>query len=1057
MRKLKLFLVLLLITSAQVIIAQSTITGIVTGSEDGNPIPGATVLVKGTTAGVITNLDGHYSLKVPGEGKILQFSFVGMVTKEVTIGTQTTINVVLDPDVMDLEGVVVTAMGVSREKKALGYATQAVKSEDLSRSGSSSFATALQGKVSGVEIKPSSGAPGASSQIIIRGARSFTGNNTPLYIIDGMPVSSTAEFTTGNSTSGADIANRAVDIDPNDIESINVLKGQAASAIYGIRASNGVIIITTKSGKGKPIGRPSIAFTNYTSFETISRVPEFQKTYAAGDYGVFASITANAWGPKIVDLPNDPVVGGNSQGHPGMYYVKQLDQAGLDPWVKPQAYNNYKDFFLVGSTVNTSFSISQTNEKGNITFGIGNTTQKGIVPSTGMKRWNAKVAGETKLGNAWNMGFTSNFATNKIEKLPGGNDATLQGVIGAPPSYDLNGLPYCLPTDPYVQIYYRSFTGYDNPYWSAYNNRFDENTDRFFGNGYVEYTPSIGDNMTLKTRAQIGMDAYTTHYQDIFEFGHASKAGSIDNYGVSANTINSLITINYSWNITKDFKFNAMIGNEFNHKNRKTFENYGTNFNFGGWAHIANAKMVQGFEDQSQNRTVGFFTNIALDYKGLVYLNATGRNDYVSTMPRGNRSYFYPSISAGFVLSELEAIKNIDNLSFAKVRASYAQVGQAGVYTDNYFDVPGYGGGFWNGAPIQWPVDGISSYYSYPIQYDPKLVPQNTVSYELGAELMFFNNRIGIDYSYSHQLVTDQIFSVPLAATTGASSLVMNGGNITTTAHEIVLNITPIESRNFKWDMNFNFSKMKNIVNELADGVESISLGGFVTPQVRAGIGTTFPVIYGTAFARDDKGNIIVNDNPESPRYGMPMAGAPKVIGEVSPDFNLGLNNKISYKDFILTATLDWKQGGQMYHGSNGLMDAYGTSKNTEENREGTFIYPGVKPDGTPNDIVRGGPDDPTAYNYLVANVLTSVAEYFVQDNSFLKLREVALSYRLPKKIINSCSLDLSIYARNILLWTELPNFDPEASQGNNNMGGAFERFSMPQTRSYGFGVNLNF
>jgi len=1051
-----MMLVLLIFAGVQVVLAQTTISGVVTSADDGQPIPGVSVRVKNTTVGMTTDINGRYNLKVPADAQILEFSFVGMTTKDVTIGKQTTINVALETSVMDIEGVVVTAMGISREKKALGYSAQQVDSEDLTRTGSSNLAMAMQGKVTGVEIKPSSGMPGASSQVVIRGARSFSGNNTPLYVVDGMPIASTPDFSTGNSVTGADIANRAVDIDPSDIESINVLKGQAAAALYGIRASNGVIIITTKSGKGKTIGKPNVSLSNFTSWENVSRTPEYQTTYAQGNYGSYVPNTSFAWGPKITDLPNDPTYGGNENGHPGMYRVPQLERAGLDPWVYPATYDNFGNFFQTGMTATTSLNISQATEKGNIAFGIGNTTQEGIVPSTDMERWNAKAAGETKLNNLWTLGFSSNFAKTTINKLPAANDASLNGAYAAPASYNLEGIPYATPADPYAQIYFRSLT-FDNPYWVAKNNKFTEGTDRFFGNGFVQFAPKIGDDMSLTTRYQIGLDSYTSHYQDIFEYGHRNAKGEIYNYGVTSATINSLLTINYNWKITQDLNFNLVLGNELNHRNRKLYNEYGSTFNFGGWANISNANIVTATEEQYQDRNVGFFGNLSLDYKGMIYFNSTLRNDYVSTMPRDNNSFWYPSVSLGFVASELGALQNSDWLSFAKVRASFAQVGQAASeFLPNYFTKPDYSGGFWGGYPINYPINGLSGYLSNNVQYDPNLKPQNTNAIELGAEMMFFNNRIGFDYSYTTQDITDQIFTVPLAASTGAAGLVTNGGDINTISHELIMYFTPVSTSKIKWDINFNFTTINNTVNALAPGVESIFLGGFVTPQVRAGIGNTFPVIYGTSFVRDANGNIVVNDDPESWDYGMPLIGEPKVIGEASPDFILGGSTKVSYMGFTLSGTFDWKSGGQMYHGTNGLLDLYGVSKNTED-RESTFIYPGVKPDGTPNDIVRGGPEDPDAYQDLITGVLTSIDEYYIQDNSFVKLRDLTLSYRLPKKVFKTVDLDLSVYSRNILLWTELPNFDPEASQGNNNMGGAFERFSMPQTTSYGFGINLNF
>jgi TonB-linked SusC/RagA family outer membrane protein len=1056
MRKITIMLVFLLIAGVNFAFAQSrTITGKVTSAQDGMGIPGVTVMVKGTTIGTTTDIDGNYSFAVQPDHRTLIFRFVGMISQEIVIGEQSTINVVMEPDVLQMEEVVVTALGISKERKALGYSVQDVSSEELTRSGSSNLSTALQGKISGVEIKPSSGMPGASSQIIIRGARSFSGNNTPLYVVDGMPISSTADYSTGNSVTGADIANRAVDIDPNDIESINVLKGQAAAALYGIKASNGVIIITTKSGKGNKTGKPAISFSNFTSFDKVSRKPDYQTKYAQGSYGMNVPNTSFSWGPEINSLPDDPTYGGNSQGHPGMYYVPQLEAAGLDPWVTPQVYDNFGDYFDVGFTTTTSLNISQANDKGNIAFGIGNTTQDGIAPSTGMDRWNAKAAGETKLNNNWSMGFSSNYSRTSIDKLPAGNDAALAGVYAAPPNYDLAGIPTNSPTDPYSQIYYRSLT-FDNPYWGASHNKFNEVTDRFFGNGFVEYSPYIAENMSIKTRYQLGTDVYTTHYQDIFEFGSRGRTGEMNNYGVTSQTINSLLTATFDWTINSDFNFTALIGNELNHRNRKFYDEYGTGFNFGGWPHIGNTKIQQADESQYQDRTVGFFGNLALDFRSMLFLNVTGRQDYVSTMPRDNNSFFYPSVSLGFVITELESLRDIPVLSYAKVRASYAEVGQAAEYYQNYFASPNYEGGFWGAIPIQYPVDGISSYLSNNVQYDPNLKPQNTKSYELGAELKFFSNRLGVDYSYSNQLVTDQIFQVPIAASTGAAALVMNGGEIKTKAHEVVLYATPVVYRGFEWNITVNYSKIDNMVNELAPGVESIFLGGFVTPQVRAGIGSTFPVIYGSSYLRDDNGNIIVVDNPGAWNHGMPETGPPAVIGEVSPDFLLGVSNRFDYKGISLSATLDWKSGGQMYSGTNGLLDLYGVSKLTE-NRDETFVFEGVKPDGTPNDIVRGGPNDPDAYQDLVTNVLTNIDEYYIYDNSFLKLREVTLSYAIPKKLLNNVDLTVSVFARNLLLWTELPNFDPESSQGNNNMGGSFERFSMPQTSSYGFGINLNF
>jgi TonB-linked SusC/RagA family outer membrane protein len=1039
------------------------ITGAVTSSEDGKGVPGVSVVVKGTTVGTITDFNGKYTLNVPSGATTLVYSFVGLKSQEVAIGGRNSIDVVLESDVVGLEEVVVTALGISKEKKALGYAVQEVKSSELNQAASTDVSRALQGKISGVDIKVSSGMPGASSQFVIRGARSFTGNNQPLYVIDGMPIESTAPYSTGNGVTGSDIANRAVDINPSDIESINVLKGQAAAALYGMRASNGVVIITTKSGKGGQIGKTIVTLTQNTSLEEVSRTPDLQSKYAQGTKGVYNPTTSMSWGPKISELSNDPTRGGNVDNtltkqyglQQGKYYVPQLASAGLDPWATPAVYNNWDDYFKTGVTSSTGINISKATDEGSFSLGLGYTNQDGIALNTGMKRWNAKASAERKLNKNFTTGFTANYSNLSIDKLSGANDGSLAGVIAAPASYNLKGIPNHKPGDPYSQIYYRGLT-FDNPYWVADNNKFNEKTDRFFGNSFINYAASLSSDMKLTLKYQLGMDFYDSNYQDIFGYGSKGGAGTIDNYGTTQVTVNSLFTAIYDWKMTEDLGFNLLVGNELNHTNYKRYDQYGEKFNYGGWNHISNASTVTADEDQSQNRTVGFFYNASFDYKSIVYFNTTGRNDIVSSMPRGSRSFFYPSFSLGLVVSELGPLKNLNWLNFAKIRGSYAEVGQAGSYTQNYYSTPTYSGSWWSGNPISYPVGGVSSYTPYSIQYDPNLKPQNTKSYEIGVELKFLENRLGIDYTYSKQNVDGQIFNVPLAGSSGVSELKMNAGEMQTDAHEVTLHMVPIKTKDFSWDINVNYSKVTNKCISLAEGVESIFLGGFTTPQVRAGIGYTFPVIYGSQYARNDKGQILVNENPNDADYGMPMAGSDGIIGKVSPDFILGWSTNFTYKNISLGAVFEWKNGGQMYSGTNGLLDLYGMSKRTED-RESTFVYKGYKADGTPNDIVRGGSNDPNAFQNLFSDVIGNIDEAYMYGNSFIKLRELALKYTIPKSILPKIDLSISAYARNILLWTELPNVDPESSQGNTNMMGSFERFSLPQTSSYGIGIDVKF
>lgn len=1058
-QKIKGLLLLILALSTQLFFAQERVVS-GTVSDAVGPIPGINVIVKGTKNGVQTDLEGKYSIKA-SSNQVLVFSYIGMKTQEV-VASSSTVNVKMTNDgAQELESVVVTALGVKKSSRALGYATQEVKAADITRANNNSLSGALQGKLAGVQITSSSGAPGASSQIVIRGARSFTGNNTPLYVIDGMPVASQPDFSTGNGVTGADIANRAVDIDPNEIESINILKGQAASALYGLRASNGVILITTKSGKNLAQGKPVITFNTSTSFETISKKPDTQNEYAQGSGGVFNPNSSMNWGPKISELPNDSKYGGNvanaSNGgvlRPGKYFVPQRLKAGLDPWVTPQSYNNIDDFFKTGVTINNSLNIAQATEKTNYSFGIGNSKQDGIIPETGMSRYTAKAVVDTKLNNEWKTGFSANYVQTKIAKSTSANDAAIAGVFAAPRSYDLKGNGDAAPFNPYDQVYFRPST-FNNPYWAAKNNEFSEKTNRFYGNAYVQYSPILSESgdQKLTVKYQAGVDSWTTNYRDIFEFGNkldlTGQSSSAHLYGTTNDVINSLLTVNYNLNITSDFNVNVLVGNEYNHQNTKEYDDLGTALNIGGWPTIANARTVTSEEYRRQIRTVGFFGNVEFSYKNMLFLGGTIRKDIASNMPRGNRDFVYPSASLGFVVTELEGLKGKSFLSYAKLRGSIAEVGQAGNYVGNYYTSPSYRGGFWSGSPINYPLaGGVSSFIPYSVQYDPNLKPQNTKSYELGIDLKFINNRVGIDYTYSEQNSTDQIFNVPLAGSAGASDFLTNGGKMLTKVHELTLTVNPVRTADFNWTFNVNFSKIDSYVVSLKDGVDNIFLGGFTTPQLRASVGDRFPVIYGTSFARDDKNNIIVDED------GLPMAGELKALGEVAPKFTLGGSTQLTYKRVSLGAVVDWKNGGKMYSGSNNLMSYYGVDARTAD-RTSEFIYPGVKEDGTPNDIVIGGTKDVTQQD-LCAD-LNGIAESAVFDASFVKLREITLGYQFPKLLNKTVDLRASLFARNILLWSKMPNLDPEATQGNNNFSGGFEQWSMPQTKSIGFGMNFTF
>ncbi|MBF1558900.1 MAG: SusC/RagA family TonB-linked outer membrane protein [Prevotella salivae] len=1037
-------------------VAQTQVTGTVVSGEDGEPIVGASVKVSGTKTGTITDVDGKFALNVP-EGTKLVVTYLGMLPKTVNASVSGAMKIKLDPDNKVLDEVVVTAMGITREKKALGYASQVLDAKDLNTSGTSSLASAMQGKLTGVDIRTSSGAPGASAQIVIRGARSFDGNNTPLYVVDGMPISSTPDFSTKESVSGADNASRTIDLNPDDIESINVLKGQAASALYGIRASNGVILITTKRGS-KSSTKPVITFSTDLSAQTLSRKFEHQDVYAQGTtLSKYNPNTSMSWGPKIADLANDATYGGNTNNkytngdltsHAGMYYNPKYAAAGLSGWATPQTHDNVGDFFKTGFTQNSTFNISQRKNDVSYSFSVSDTYQKGVIPSTGMTRTGARGAVDWKVNDQWKTGFSANYSSVKIKSAPGANSGIVNVVYSAPAEYDLKGTPYHKPGDPTSQILFRA-TNFNNPYWWADNDEYSQHTNRVFGNAYAEFSPKLnwGKNYKIVFREQAGIDMYTSNNSEIAEVGSAKNTkGEVENIGTQNNIFNNLLTANFTakWGANEEWDFGFVLGNEFNHQYRRKWDYDGTGLAFYGQPTIGNTSSMDAHSDYHiQERTVGVFGQMSLSWMDMLFLTVTGRNDVVSTMPRGHRSFFYPSVSLGWIFTELPALKENHVLSYGKLRLSYAQVGQAGQFYNNYMYVPSYTGGMYVYTPISYPLGGAKGYAPYYVKFDENLKPQNTSNWETGIDLGLFKNRVRVEYTLSYQDVRNQIFDVPTAGTTGYQALRTNAGQMTTLSHELSVNASVIDHANYGLDLGVNFTKITNKVKKLADGVESIMLGGFVEPQVRAQAGYTYPNIYGKAFKRTEDGQLLLSAN------GLPQGTAASVnLGECTPDFNMGFNLRAHYKQLSLSATMDWQKGGCMYNGTLLTMNYFGASKASLPYHEGTMVAEGInEATGQKNTVQVSKQQYYMAYN--------DVTEAGIFDTSFLKLRDVTLSYQFPK----FAGINLSVYgfARNILLWAKLPGLDPESSQGNGNMSGYFERYSIPNSSSFGGGFKIAF
>jgi len=1045
------FLTLLLSLGTFVAFAQErTVNGTVSSSEDNSSVPGVNVVVKGTTIGTITDLDGNFSINVPSEESIVVFSYIGMVTQEILVGSRSTLDVLLHPDVQQLNEIVVVAMGLEKEKRSLNYATQNVDSKLITQSQQPNLANSLQGKVAGLSVRQSSGMPGSSTLMTIRGSTVLSGNNQPLMVIDGMPIESGTVFTdniTEERVSSSDASSRSLDINPADIESIEVLKGPAASALYGLRAGNGVIIITTKSGS-KSKGKAVINFNTAYTADIVTKTPSLQSTYAQGTSGEFNQSTSRSWGPRISELGE---------------YTNNVGET-----VVGKVYDNVTPFFETGGTYNADLSVSGSGDMGNYSVSGGYTNQNGFIPTTGMTRYTGKLRGDFKVSPDLTVGGTMMYSQVSIDKIASGSNLSnpLFTTYYAPRSYDLWGTPYSTESDPYAQIHYRS--AMDNPRWSLANNQFTEINDRVIGNMNLTYKPLEW----FSVKYQLGVDYFTNNQKEVYELGSGEtggrtsppSGGELTDFSYSRRQINSTLNLIFDHNFSEAFKMNFVLGNEFYDIDGRTMKIRGSGFDIGGFHNISNTQSQISEEAISRRRVYGFYGNLTLSYKNLLFLTATGRNDKVSNLARENRSFFYPSVGGSFIFTEF--LKS-DVFSFGKLRAGWATVGQAydedDYPTQNiyYQGSSGVGGFLTDG--IQFPFADRNAFAQDVLLKSADLKPLNKVSFEVGIDVRFFNDRIGIDYTYFTSDVNDQIFQVPIAASTGYQAELRNAGKLRSSGHEVSMNLNPIFNTNFRWDIGVNFTKFTNEVIELAPGVANIYLGGFTTPSIRALQGSTYPSIFGIGYQRDEEGRIVVLDNPGNPYHGMPLQDPEaKKIGDVQPDFEMGFTNTFVFKGISLTALIDWRQGGEMFSGNNYLGQLYGALKITED-RETPVVLDAVKgyQDGDGNLVVTGENDIAILRGEEYwSDVLGEINEAQVYETTFVRFRELSLGYSLPGSMLKNSffnTVSLSLVGRNLFLWTKYPNFDPETSTTGAVNGQGLEYVAHPQIASFGGRINVTF
>ncbi len=1008
-----------------------TVSGRVTSAETGESLPGVSILVKGTqpgvaTRGTTTGADGTYSLSVPDESTTLVFSFVGYLLQEVTIENRSLVDVSLQVDTKLLNEVVVTAFGIKKDQKSLTYATQQISGKEISAAGNPNVLNGLQGKVAGVTVSLNSGMPGKSPGIRIRGSRSLTGNNAPLYVIDGLPVS------------GGD---RILDINPNDIESMNVLKGPAASALYGLRASNGVIVITTKNGSGAQ-GKPTVTFDSNYSVDQVGFLPDTQMEFGQGENGQFNPNSIFTWGPRISTMST---------------YTNQLGEQE-----EPGVYDNDKAFFQNGHTMNTNLTFANSGSFGNFMIGFGRNDQTGIVPNSGMSRNNVKFNGEFKLLKNLTSNISFNYSDLKIDDFPEefGNTNIFRGLTETPPSYNLAGKPYASPGNPYQQIFYR--VSQNNPYWVINNSFRDENTKRTLGNILLNY--KLGDNLALNYR--IGVDHYTTNATNYRELGYGPvgrtnppSGGSIQLGNRFANQFNSNLFLTYTKQIRNDWSLDFIAGNEVFDNRSENVNSQGSNLVVGGWPNLANATLINGSNTSNRQRIVGFYANANVGWKDKIFLSASGRNDIVSNMPAENRSFFYPSLGASAILTELVP-ETRRVFSFAKLRATVAEVGQAGpLYVNSRGFVANNPGGF------LFPYLGLASYSQSGTRINPDLRPENTRTFEIGGDFRFLNDRISVDYTYFDSRSDGQIFNVPVPITTGATNEIRNGGKMRNTGHEVVLSLIPVQTNDFRWMFNTNFTKYRSEVLELFGGTQRAVISGSDVITLVAEVGNVYPAFIGTSYLRDPQSGQIVYQNDQSkPDYGLPFIdNTQKVLGTPTPDFEMNFINSLSFKGLTLSAQLDWRSGGFVYSQSYIESLRRGLAGETRD-RETQFVPEGKKGTFVNGALEISGDNDITINkdrNYY--NKLFQLNEVGLQDASFVRLRELSLNYTLPASWFSKLKLsNASVYftGRNLFLITK-SYYDPEVNTSEGSFSNAnsqgIEISQIPQTRSYGAGIRLKF
>lgn len=997
-----------------------TITGKVTDTKDGSPLPGVSVIVKGTTKGTVTNADGSYKIEADAKDALI-FSFIGYVNQERAVGGAGSISVSLGTDNKQLNEVVVTALGIAKEKKALGYSVQKLGEGDLINSNEHNVIEALASKAAGVQITGSGGTPGASSKILIRGVSTFGMENQPLIVLDGVPIDNSTNavvarnVNTNSTLAGVNNTNRALDINPDDIASVTVLKGPAAAALYGASAASGAIIYTTKRGRA---GATKVIYNFNAGFDKVSRLPEEQYEYAQGLGGVYQNgTTPNSWGPKISSLSGVSV------------------------------HKNTDEFFQTGTNYSHDVSVSGGNDKTTFRFSLNRLDQKGIIPTSSLERTTARINADSKISERLTMGVSATYVLTEGTKVQNGSNTSgiMLALMRAPVSWDLSDYKNADGSS-------KNFvSSYDNPYWSLYNNPFRDKTDRFIGN--VNTSFKITDWLSLNNRT--GADIYTQFSKQIYAIGAravTNRLGQINEGTITNRSLYSDLILSGHKTFNK-FDITGNLGGNVNQVQYQSDYSQGNTLTIPNYYNLNNASVLYADNYTSIKRTSALYYDLEFSYGGQFFLTTTGRNEWSSSFGESKNNFFYPSVSGSWIFTEVVPANNI--LTYGKLRAAIAGGGKSpDAYAANtLYASSTFGDGFTTGN--YFPFMGQTGFALSSGLGNKGLKPERSVEKEIGLDLKLFS-RVNLEVTYYDKQSSDILVDRPLPGSSGFRSILSNAGKMQNRGVEVLASADVIKKKDFTWNVELNWSMNKNKVLALAEGVDEYQLEvAFASVGAYAIVGQPYGALYGGRWMRHN-GQLVID-----PSDGTPIQDTINgKLGNPYPDWIGGGRTTFTYKNITLSALFDVRHGGKIWNGTVARMNTYGRTKESQD-RERTYLIPGVVENAdhtySPNTT------EASAYDYYSwykgDGAGTAPAENAIYDGSWVRLRELTLSYKynFAKSGIFKFA-ELSLTGRNLWLHTKYPGVDPETSLtgAGSNLAG-FDYFNNPGTKTYAVGLRVGF